>query len=114
MWGIMLWSASHLLAIGSLRATLFFGSLLVLAAAGTRMQEVRKAKAYGEDWERFAAVTSNLPFAAIAQGRNRFVWSEIGLVRTIFGLLAYGGIVYFHAALFISGKSNNCNYSGLK
>jgi uncharacterized membrane protein len=100
MWGIMLWSGAHLLARGELAATIFFGGFLVLAAWGTRLQDARKAKTHGEDWKRFAALTSNLPFAAIAQGRNRFVWSEIGLVRVVFGLLLYGGVFHLHATLF--------------
>ena len=100
MWGIMLWAGAHLLARGELKATIFFGSLLLLAAAGTRLQDARKAKVHGENWQRFAALTSNVPFAAIAQGRNRFVWSEIGVVRVVFGLLLYGGVFHLHATLF--------------
>lgn len=100
MWGIMLWAAAHVLARGELKATLFFGSFLVLAAAGTRLQDLRKAKAHGDDWKRFAALTSNLPFAAIARGRNRFAAGEIGLVRVAFGLLLYGGFLVAHPWLF--------------
>ena len=100
MWGIMLWAGAHLLARGELKATIFFGSLLVLAAAGTRLQDARKARAHGEDWKRFAALTSNVPFVAIAQGRNRFVWSEIGAVRVILGLLLFAGVFHLHPMLF--------------
>ncbi|MFZ1908290.1 MAG: NnrU family protein [Burkholderiales bacterium] len=100
MWGIMLWAGAHILARGELKATVFFGSFLLLAAAGTRLQDMRKAKAHGEDWQRFAAITSNVPFVAIAQGRNRFAAGEIGLVRTAFGLLLYGGFLVSHAWLF--------------
>jgi len=100
MWGIMLWAGAHLLARGELKATVFFGTFLVLAAAGTRLQDARKAKAHGEDWKRFAALTSNLPFAAIAQGRNRLAPGEIGLVQLVFALLVYGGMLAVHAWLF--------------
>jgi uncharacterized membrane protein len=100
MWGIMLWAGAHLLARGELKATVFFGSFLVLAAAGTRLQDARKAKVHGEDWRRFAAQTSNLPFAAVVQDRNRFAAGEIGLVRVAFGLLLYGGMLLSHAWLF--------------
>jgi len=100
MWGIMLWAAAHILARGELKATLFFGTFLLLAAAGTRLQDMRKAKVHGEDWKRFAALTSNVPFVAIAQGRNRFAAGEIGLVRVAFGLLLYGGTMLSHAWLF--------------
>jgi uncharacterized membrane protein len=100
MWGIMLWAGAHILARGELKATIFFGTFLLLAAAGTRLQDLRKAKAHGGDWKRFAALTSNLPFAAIAAGRNRFAAGEIGLVRIAFGLLLYGGFLLAHPWLF--------------
>ena len=100
MWGIMLWAGAHILARGELKATLFFGTFLLLAAAGTRLQDARKAATHGGDWVRFDALTSNLPFAAIARGRNRFAAGEIGLVRVAFGLLLYGGFLLTHAWLF--------------
>jgi len=100
MWGIMLWAGAHILARGELKSTIFFGSFLLLAAAGTRLQDARKAKTHGEDWKRFAALTSNLPFAAIAQGRNRLALGEIGLVQLVFALLVYGGMLAVHAWLF--------------
>jgi uncharacterized membrane protein len=100
MWGIMLWAGAHILARGELKSTLFFGTFLLLAAAGTRLQDARKAKAHGEDWKRFAALTSNLPFAAIAQGRNRLALGEIGAVQLVFALLVYGGLLLSHAWLF--------------
>jgi uncharacterized membrane protein len=100
MWAIMLWSAAHVLAIGSLQAVIFFGGLLVLAAAGTTLQDARKAKTLGEDWARFAALTSNLPFLAVAQGRNRVVWREIGWWRPAAGLAAFAALLWLHAWLF--------------
>jgi len=100
MWAIMLWAGAHLLALGSLRATVFFGGLLLLAAAGTTLQDARKAKALGENWRRFAASTSNLPFAAIAQGRNKLVWREIGWWKPAAGLALFELLLYFHPWLF--------------
>jgi uncharacterized membrane protein len=100
MWAILLWSAAHLLAIGSLQAVIFFGGLLLLAAAGTTLQDARKAKLLGEDWKRFAALTSNLPFLAVAQGRNRIVWREIGWWRPAAGLAAFAALLWQHAWLF--------------
>ena len=96
MWGIMLWAGAHILARGELKSTVFFGTFLLLAAAGTRLQDARKSKTHGEDWTRFAALTSNLPFAAVAQGRNRLALGEIGLVRVVFGLLLFGGMFLAH------------------
>ena len=100
MWAIMLWAGAHMLAVGSLRSVVFFGGLLLLAAAGTTLQDARKAKALGGDWRRFAASTSNIPFAAIARGRNKLVWREIGWWRPAAGLALFGLLLTFHPWLF--------------
>lgn len=100
MWAIMLWSGSHVLAIASLQAVIFFGGLLLLAAAGTTLQDARKAAQLGDDWHRFAARTSNIPFVAIAQGRNVLSWREIGWRNPAIGLAAFGVLLYYHAWLF--------------
>jgi uncharacterized membrane protein len=100
MWGFMLWALAHVLAQGELKSSLFFGTFLVLAGLGAALIDIRKARTLGEDWTRFAAVTSYLPFAAIAQGRNRLVLSEIGLRGLVIGLALYGVLFYFHATLF--------------
>lgn len=100
MWGIMLWAGAHVLAIGSLQAVVFFGGLLLLAAAGTTLQDARNAAALGEDWKRFAARTSNVPFAAALQGRNRIVWREIGWWKPAAGLAAFAALLWFHPWLF--------------
>jgi uncharacterized membrane protein len=100
MWAIMLWAAAHILAVGSLQAVVFFGGLLLLAAVGTTMQDARKAAQLGEDWARFAALTSNTPFAAIAQGRNRVAWREIGWWRPAAGLAAFVAVLWLHGWLF--------------
>jgi len=96
MWGIMLWAGAHLLARGELKSTVFFGSFLLLAAAGTVLMDRRKAARYGERWARFAGLTSNLPFLAIAQGRNRFAWREIGAMKIVIALVAFAAFFWFH------------------
>ena len=83
-----------------MRSVVLFGGLLLLAAAGTTLQDARKAKALGDDWKRFAASTSNIPFVAIAQGRTKLVWKEIGWSRPAVGLVLFGVVLYFHSWLF--------------
>ncbi len=100
MWAIMLWAGAHLLALGTLQGAIFFGGLFLLAAAGTTLQDARKAATLGADWERFAGLTSNVPFFAIAQGRNRMAWGEIGWAKPAGGLAAFALLLYFHAWLF--------------
>jgi uncharacterized membrane protein len=100
MWGIALWAAVHILARGDVRSAIFFGGFLFVALAGTRLMDARKADALGEDWKRFAAVTSNVPFTAIVEGRNRFVFGEIGWKRLGAGLGLYAALLLVHPFLF--------------
>ena len=100
MWAIMIWAGAHVFAMGSLQATIMFGGLFLLAAAGTTLQDARKAAQLGDDWRRFAARTSNLPFVAIAQGRNVLSWREIGWRNPAIGLALFGLLLYFHGWLF--------------
>jgi uncharacterized membrane protein len=100
MWGGMLWGAAHVLARGDLASLLFFGGFVVLAGIGTVLIDARKARTLGEDWQRFAAVTSNVPFGAIAGGRNRLVLGEIGWTRLGAGVAAYLLLLLAHPWLF--------------
>jgi uncharacterized membrane protein len=94
MWGIMLWAASHIVARGDLKSVIFFGGLLALSGIGTLLMDSRKKS--NPDWPRFAAVTSNLPFLAVVQGRNRIRWREIGWMRPAIGLAAFFVVLLFH------------------
>jgi uncharacterized membrane protein len=98
MWGIMLWSAAHILARGDLKATIFFGGFFVLAALGTVFIDRRKKA--NPDWARFAAVTSNVPFVAIARGRNRLDWREIGWKRPLGGIAVFCAFFFLHPWIF--------------
>jgi uncharacterized membrane protein len=100
MWGFILWSGAHLLARGDLKGLVFFGSFLVLASLGALLIDARKARNHGEDWRRFAAVTSYFPFAAILQGRNRFDAKEIGLRNPAIGLALYAAAFWLHPMAF--------------
>ena len=98
MWGLMLWAASHVLARGDLKGVIFFGGLLFVAAAGTLLMDSRKKA--NPDWARFEAVTSHIPFVAIAQGRNRLDWREIGWTRPLIGLAAFAAFFLLHPWIF--------------
>ena len=98
MWALMLWSGAHVLARGDLKSVIFFGGLFILAALGTLAMDARKRS--NPDWARFAAATSNVPFMAIAQGRNRIVWREIGWLRPLIGLAAFAAFFAGHQWIF--------------
>lgn len=98
MWGVMLWAGAHVLALGELRALIFFGSFLLLAGIGTVSMDRRKRA--NPDWGRFAAATSHIPFVAIAQGRNRLDLREIGWKRPLIGLAVFFFLLWIHPWLF--------------
>jgi len=100
MWGVILWALAHILARGDLASLVFFGGFFVLAALGSALIDRRKAATLGEDWKRFADLTSNVPFAAIAGGRNRFDLGEIGWKRIGVGLALYVVLLAVHPYLF--------------
>ena len=52
-----------------------------------------------EGWARFSAVTSNVPFAAILQGRNRLALGEIA-VPLLVALAAFAATIWLHRVLF--------------
>lgn len=102
LWGTALWAAVHLVINGDLASAALFGSLLVLALGGTASIDHKRRRDFGEHWERFAAVTSNVPFAAIASGRNQLgpALREIGIVRPLIAVTIYAAAFVLHVRLF--------------
>jgi uncharacterized membrane protein len=99
-WGIALWALLHLIARGDAASVIFFGGFATLSLLGTVLIDARKNRAIGVDWERFASVTSNIPFGAIFQGRNRFRFEEIGWRKVLIGLALYLVLLLLHPTLF--------------
>src|SRR4029079_18736889 len=77
LWGVVIWSAFHLTANGDLASVIFFGTFFVLALFGTASIDAKRRRKMGPAWEASAAKTSNLPFAAIASGRNQLRVGEL-------------------------------------
>ncbi|GAB6068796.1 NnrU family protein [Methylothermus subterraneus] len=100
MWGIALWAGLHLLANGDLAAAIFFGTFLVLAVKGSFDLDRKRRQDGGERWQRYLEVTSNLPFQAILEGRQKLIWRELGGWQIVLALALYGGLLHAHARLF--------------
>jgi uncharacterized membrane protein len=100
MWGVSLWALVHLVLNPEPAGLVFFGTFLGVACAGTFSIDHKRARLYGDAWARYAATTSNVPFAAIAQGRNRLAAGELGLWKVAIGVAAYAGFLLFHARFF--------------
>lgn len=100
LWGVALWALVHLAVNPEPAGLVFFGTFAFVALAGTFSIDAKRARLYGEHWPRYAARTSNVPFAAIVQGRNRLALGEIGVVKLLVALAVFGAVTYFHARFF--------------
>lgn len=99
MWGVALWGAGHLIVNGERFAPMLFGVLALMALYGTRSIDRKAAARDPENWARFAAVTSNIPFAAVIQGRNKLKLGEMGW-RLLVALAVFALVGVFHRQLF--------------
>lgn len=81
---------------GDVAAVLFFGAFLVTALAGMPLIDAKLARRDPASWEALAAATSITPFAAIVQGRNRFVPGETGWLTLLIGVVAWAALLQFH------------------
>ena len=98
--GSALWALSHFVVNGDVASALFFGSLAVLASLGPLSIDHRKTRLDVDGWPQYASVTSVVPFAAIATGRNRFALGEWGWWRIGLAVALYVGTLYSHGAVF--------------
>lgn len=101
LWGVALWALVHLTINGDIASLILFGSLLVLALGGTISIDAKRRRMFGEQWTQFANVTSDIPFAAIASGRNWLgpALMEIGVWRPLVATLTYAVAFYLHGRL---------------
>lgn len=82
MWGLGLWSLSHLAVVADAAEALRFLCFAILALGFLKRIEAKQRAKWGEAaWADFAARSSSLPFLAILQGRATLRWGEIGWVR---------------------------------
>ncbi len=99
LWATALWSGAHLLVTGHVAAILFFGTLLVTALRGTGSIDEKRRRTNKAEFGRYLEITSNVPFAAIIQGKNRLAWSELWVPVVIAGLLL-AVLLHVHQRLF--------------
>jgi uncharacterized membrane protein len=100
LWSFALWAAVHMIGNGDSAAIVFFGTFLVTALAGMPSIDGKLARRDPATWQALSAATSIVPFAAIAQGRNRFVPGEIGWLPPVIGVVAWAVVLHLHPWLF--------------
>lgn len=96
MWAMSLWGLSHIPANGDAASLMLFVSIIVLALGGAAHIDRRRGAAYPQEWQRFTAVTSYVPFAAIASGRNHLALHDIGWVAPVLGLIVFAAFLFAH------------------
>ena len=100
LWSFALWAGVHIIGNGDTAAIVFFGTFLVTALAGMPSIDAKLARRDPPKWQTLSAATSIVPFAAIVQGRNRFVPGEIGWLTPAIGAVAWVVGLWLHPWLF--------------
>lgn len=98
-WAVVLWSLAHLIANGMAHEVIFFGTMLALGLFGAVTVDRREA---AKGFEDYRAQTSNIPFAAILDGRQPLgpVIGEMGWKPFALGLVLAALLIGAHPFLF--------------
>jgi uncharacterized membrane protein len=62
MWGFASWAIVHLIVVGTAKAMMMDGAILILALGGAAGQDAKKRRWMGEDWHDWTAETGFIPF----------------------------------------------------
>ena len=100
LWAFSLWAGSHMIANGDAATWLLAGAILVTALNGMVSIDRKRAAAFGEAWQRFAAKTSIIPFAAARAGRTPLRFRDIGWGNILLAAAAYAVLLWSHGKLF--------------
>lgn len=99
LWGFALWALAHLATNGELHVVMLAAGILTLAVGGMFHIDARRRQALGRAWTAYAERTSILPFAAIARGKARLSFEDVGIVRLVVTAVIYVGILHTHTLL---------------
>ena len=100
LWGVALWALVHLIYNPGIAYAVFFGTFLLVAVAGTFSIDAKRARRFPELWPAYARRTSNFPFGAIAQSRNRLAPGEVEWWKWLSVLVAFAAMIAVHAQFF--------------
>ncbi|MFZ0848196.1 MAG: NnrU family protein [Hyphomicrobiaceae bacterium] len=99
LWGVFLWSATHLALARDTAGLLLFGSIGLVALRGTWSIDRKRRLALGAAWRDFADRTSNVPFAAIIGRGQRLPSGEIGVIRLSAAVASWAAAIWAHPYL---------------
>lgn len=95
LWGVTIWAVAHLMVNGRLADVVLFGGLLITALLGPFSIDAKRRRALGDRYRAFEAKTSNIPFVAILQGRQKLALGELWW-RLIVAVLVFGAVMWAH------------------
>ncbi len=95
LWGVFVWGAAHLISNGDRASVMLFGGLGLMVLFGARSIDRKSRARDPERWAAFSSVTSNIPFAAIVQGRNRLAFGEVAW-KLLIAVIVFAAVGYFH------------------
>ena len=101
--GVALFSLAHVFLATRLIGTVFAAGLACVAILGARHQDAKLLARRGRAYADYLAVTSTIPFAAIAAGRQRLVWSELPVAAIAVGIVAAIALRAVHDGIFALG-----------
>jgi uncharacterized membrane protein len=99
LWGAAIWALGHMIANGRTADLILFGTIFVLSLMGTASIDAKRQRALGERYAVFKTKTSNIPFAAIVQGRQSLKIGEIWW-RLLVALVLWAIVLHFHTMWF--------------
>lgn len=99
LWSVGLWATAHLLVNADAGSQIFFASLGLTALRGAFDIDRKRRRTNPEEFARFEATTSNVPFVALAQGRGSLAPREL-VLPVLLGLALSAGTIALHARLF--------------
>ena len=100
LWGVAIFAAGHLSVRSDVASWTLFGTMLIVAVSGTASIDAKRRRLLGEQWLGFAKQTSNIPFAAILEGRQRLSLEEVGWRPVLAAAVAWAASLFAHPYLF--------------
>jgi uncharacterized membrane protein len=98
--GLTLVAIAHALLAPHAIGAVFMLALAALATVGSWHQDRKLARERGKAFTDYLAVTSAVPFAAIAAGRQTFAWRELPFSGIVLGLAAAAALSRVHDGIF--------------
>lgn len=96
--GVGIWACVHFVGNGDAASAVLFGTFVVVCFAGAVSIDAKRRRLLGAaKWEPFAAQTSIVPFAALAQGRTTLDWRQLLTWQLAAAAVLYGLMLGGHA-----------------